>query len=92
MICASCRKVEFEKTLSLDEIEEKLRDAKDIVGTFDRLGERGARFVPEDWEMPTVYFDQDGKTLEIMTKDLDIGQLDEFLGHLSRVLGCEIQG
>jgi len=92
MICASCKSVEFEKELTLDEIEDKLKDAEDIEGTFNRLGERGARFVPDSWEMPTLYFAQDGRTLEIMTKDFDIGQIDELLFHLARVLDCKILG
>jgi hypothetical protein len=92
MICASCKTVEFEKKLTLEEIEDKLKDTKDLEGTFNRLGERGARFVPDSWEMPTLYFAQDGRTLEIMTKDLDIGQVDELLCNLAQVLDCKILG
>ena len=90
MICASCKTVEFEKKLTLDEIEDKLKVSEHIKGTFSRLGERGARFVPDNWEMPTLYFDRDGRTLEVMTKDLDIGQVNEIMHLLARVLGCRI--
>jgi hypothetical protein len=91
MICASCKTVEFEEELTLDEIEGRLKDRRGIEGTFDRLGERGARFVPDNWEMPTLYFGPDGRTLEIMTKDLDIGQLEELMARLAGALECKIR-
>lgn len=82
----------FEKQLSLDEIEEKLKKMEDNPGTFNRLGDRGARFVPDSWEMPTLYFALDGLTLEVVTKDLDIGDVEEYLCDLAQVLGCKILG
>ncbi len=82
----------FEKQLSLDEIEEKLKKMEDNPGAFNRLGDRGARFVPDSWEMPTMYFALDGLTLEVVTKDLDIGDVEEYLCDLAQVLGCKILG
>jgi len=84
--------LELERKLTLDEIEEKLMKMKDNPGNFNRLGERGARFVPDSWEMPTLYFALDGLTLEVVTKDLDIGDVEEYLCDLAQVLGCKIFG
>ena len=77
--------------LTLEEIEERLKAIDGIPGTFNRLGERGARFVPESWEVPTLYFGLDGKSLEVMTRDQDIGEIDRFLRQLAQVLECKIQ-
>ncbi len=82
----------FEKQLSLDDIEEKLKSMKDNPGNFNRLGDRGARFVPDSWDMPTLYFSLDGSTLEVVTKDLDIGDVEEYICDLAQVLGCKIFG
>ena len=82
--------LEFEKALTLDEIEEKLKTLKDVPGTFNRLGARGARFVPDNWEMPTMYFGSNGKTLEVVTKDLDISQVENYLCDLAQAMGCKI--
>ncbi|MFV1956874.1 MAG: hypothetical protein ACC669_03775 [bacterium] len=82
----------FEKQLSLDDIEEKLKKMEDNPGTFNRLGDRGARFVPDSWDMPTLYFSLDGLTLEVVTKDLDIGDVEEYICDLAQVLGCKIFG
>ncbi len=88
----SFKALAFEKQLSLDEIEEKLKKMEDNPGTFNRLGERGARFVPDSWDRPTMYFALDGVTLEVVTKDLDIGDVEEYLCDLAQVLGCKIFG
>ncbi len=88
----SFKALTFEKQLSLDEIEEKLKKMEDNPGTFNRLGERGARFVPDSWDRPTMYFALDGLTLEVVTKDLDIGDVEEYLCDLAQVMGCKIFG
>lgn len=80
----------MDNKLTLEEIEERLKAIDGIPGTFNRLGERGARFVPESWEVPTLYFGLDGKSLEVMTRDQDIGEIDRFLRQLAQVLGSGI--
>ena len=80
----------MDNKLTLEEIEERLTAIDGIPGTVNRLGERGARFVPESWEVPTLYFGLDGKSLEVMTRDQDIGEIDRFLRQLAQVLGSGI--
>ncbi|NOY86892.1 MAG: hypothetical protein GXP52_06290 [Deltaproteobacteria bacterium] len=82
--------LEFEKKLALDDIQEKLGKMEDAPGTYASLGERGGRWVPDSWELPTVYFPIDGTTLEVVTKDMDIGDVDKFLCKLAQTLGCKI--
>jgi hypothetical protein len=82
--------LEFEKVLSLEEIKKKLETMTDTPGTYTPLGERGGRWTPDSWDLPTLYFADDGKTLEVVTKDLDIGDVDEFLCNLAQTLECKI--
>ncbi|GBE15978.1 MAG TPA: hypothetical protein ENH32_03935 [Proteobacteria bacterium] len=82
--------LEFEKELDLDYIRGKLEKMEDISGTYDSLGERGGRWVPDSWELPTLYFAGDGTTLEVVTKDMDIGDVENFLCKLAQTLECRI--
>ncbi len=82
--------LEFERKLSLDDIKEKVLGMKDITGTYTPLGDRGARWSPDSWNLPTLYFGYDGMTLEVVTKDLDLGEVEDFLCHLAQVLECKI--
>ena len=84
--------LEFERKLSLEDIEKKMRTMKDAPGNFTPMGDRGLRWTPDSWELPTLYFADDGITLEVVTKDMDIGDVDEFLCHLAQTLGCKILG
>ena len=84
------KSLEFEKELTLDHIREKMSTLTDTPGTYTPLGERGARWSPDSWELPTIYFASDGRTLEVVTKDLDIGIVDNFLCDLAQLLGCKI--
>ncbi|UCF31285.1 MAG: hypothetical protein JSV26_02375 [bacterium] len=84
--------LEFERELSLEEIEGKMKTMADAPGSFTPLGDRGLRWTPDSWELPTIYFADDGKTLEVVTKDLDIGDVDDFLCQLAQVLECKILG
>jgi hypothetical protein len=84
--------LEFERKLTLEEIQEKIKTMKDLPGTYTPLGERGGRWTPDNWELPTLYFASDGKTLEVVTKDLDLGDVDEFLCDLAQILECKILG
>ena len=81
---------EFERELNLDEIRSKLESSKQMPGTFTSLGERGARFTPDSWEFPTLYFADDGITLEVVTKDCDLGDVDDYLCSLAQLLDCKI--
>ena len=82
--------LEFERELTLDHIREKISTIKEAPGTYTPLGERGGRWCPDSWELPTLYFMSDGKTLEVVTKDLDIGIVDNFLCDLAQALECKI--
>jgi len=84
--------VEFERKLSAEEIQEKMKSMKETPGTFTPLGDRGVRWSPDSWELPTIYFADDGITIEVVTKDLDMGDVDEFLCNLAQVLDCKILG
>ncbi len=81
---------ELEKDMSLDEIRQKLEAWKDTPGTYTPLGDRGARFSPDRWDAPTVYFATDGRTIEVVTKDLDMQDVDDYLCRLAQLLGCKI--
>jgi hypothetical protein len=81
---------EFERKLSLEEIKTRIESWSETPGTFTPLGDRGARFSPDDWTFPTVYFDTDGKTLEVVTKDCDMTDVDDYLCSLARLLECKI--
>lgn len=84
--------LEFERVLTLEDIKRKIKTMTDAPGNFIPLGERGLRWTPDSWELPTLYFAEDGKTLEVVIKDLDIGDVEEFLCHLARALECKILG
>jgi hypothetical protein len=81
---------EFEKKMVLDEIKAKLESWSETPGTFTALGDRGARFSPDSWSLPTVYFAIDGKTLEVVTKDCDMADVDDYLCNLAQLLDCKI--
>jgi hypothetical protein len=81
---------ELEKGMTVNEIKEKIDGWEEIPGTFSHLGDRGARFSPDDWTFPTVYFAGDGKTVEVVTKDCDMTDVDEYLCRLAQRLGCKI--
>jgi hypothetical protein len=81
---------EFEKEQILDEIKTKLEAWSEKPGTYTLMGDRGARFSPDSWSFPTVYFATDGKTLEVVTKDCDLADVEDYLCSLARVLGCKI--
>lgn len=81
---------EFEKKLDLDDIREKLKSWQEMPGTFTPLGERGARYSPDNWAFPTVYFATDGITLEVVTKDCDLADVDDYLCNLAQLLECKI--
>jgi len=84
------RILEFERKLTLDYIRETLDKMEDVPGNYDSLGERGGRWIPESWELPTLYFPADGTTLEVITKDMDIGDVENFLCKLAQTLECRI--
>ena len=81
---------ELEKDMSVDEIKSRLGEWSEMPGTFTPLGDRGARFTPDDWTFPTVYFAGDSKTVEVVTKDCDMNDVDDYLCRLARRLGCKI--
>lgn len=81
---------ELEDIKTLDEIRSKLESWEEMPGTYTTLGDRGARFSPDDWAYPTVYFATDGKTLEVVTKDCDLADVDDYLCSLSQRLGSKI--
>ncbi|UCG39057.1 MAG: hypothetical protein JSV00_02125, partial [bacterium] len=81
---------ELERDMSLDEIKAKLDTWEEHAGTFTPLGDRGARFSPDDWAFPTVYFASDGRTIEVVTKDCDLYDVDNYLCKLAQLLGCKI--
>jgi hypothetical protein len=84
--------LEFEREMDLEDIQNRISAMKNTPGTYIALGERGGRWTPESWELPTLYFASDGKTLEVVLKDLDLGDVDEFLCNLAQVLECKILG
>jgi len=81
---------ELENSMSEEEIKSRLAGWTDMPGTFTPLGDRGARFTPDDWAFPTVYFSGDGKTVEVVTKDCDMNDVDDYLCRLAQRLGCKI--
>lgn len=81
---------EFEKRLALDEIKAKLESWSEMPGNYTPLGARGARYTPDSWGFPTVYFVNDGITLEVVTKDCDLADVDDYLCSLAQLLGCKI--
>ena len=81
---------EFEKKMVLDDIKVKLESWNETPGTYTPLGDRGARFSPDNWSYPTVYFATDGKTLEVVTKDCDMADVDDYLCSLAQLLECKI--
>jgi len=84
--------LEFEREMDLGEIQNKISSMTNTPGNYVPLGERGGRWTPESWELPTLYFMSDGKTLEVVLKDQDLGDVDEFLCNLAQVLECKILG
>jgi hypothetical protein len=81
---------ELEKEMTLEEIKGRLDLWEEAPGTFTPLGDRGCRFSPDDWTFPTVYFADDGKTVEVVTKDCDLHDVEDFLCSLAQRLGCRI--
>jgi len=81
---------EFEKIMVLDEIRAKLESWDEMPGNFTPLGDRGARYTPDNWGFPTVYFANDGRTLEVVTKDCDMADVDDYLCSLAQHLECKI--
>ena len=81
---------EFERKLALDEIQAKLESWSEMPGNYTPLGDRGGRYTPESWGAPTVYFPTGGKTLEVVTKDCDLADVDDFLCNLAQLLECKI--
>ena len=84
--------LEFERKLSLDHIKEKIQTLKETKGIYSPLGDRGGRWTPEDWDLPTIYFSSNGLTLEVVMKDMDISIVDNFLCDLAQALECKILG
>jgi hypothetical protein len=81
---------EFERKLDLDEIKAKLESWSEMPGNYTALGDRGGRYTPESWGFPTVYFPTDGMTVEVVTKDCDLADVDDFLCNLAQLLECKI--
>lgn len=81
---------ELEKEMTVEEVKAKLNNWSDAQGTFTPLGDRGCRYTPDDWMFPTVYFAADGKTIEVVTKDCDMQDVDDYLCRLAQRLGCKI--
>ena len=81
---------EFERKLDLNEIKAKLESWSEMPGNYTALGDRGGRYTPESWGLPTVYFPTDGMTLEVVTKDCDLADVDDFLCDLAQLLECKI--
>jgi hypothetical protein len=81
---------EFEREMVLDEIKAKLESWSDMPGTYTHLGDRGARYSPDNWGFPTVYFATDKKTLEVVTKDCDLADVEDYLCSLAQLLECKI--
>ena len=84
------RVYEFEKEVPLEEVQRKLESWSEVPGSFIGLGVRGARFIPEDVSCPPVYFASDGHTIEVVTKDLDQDEVENYLCRLAQRLGCKI--
>jgi hypothetical protein len=81
---------EFERKLDLDEIKAKLESWSEMPGNYTALGDRGGRYTPESWGFPTVYFPIDGMTVEVVTKDCDLADVDDYLCNLAQLLECKI--
>jgi len=81
---------EFEKKLPLEEIKSRLESWSKVPGTYTALGDRGGRYTPDAWGLPTVYFAPDGVTLEVVTKDCDLADVDDYLCNLAQLLECKI--
>ena len=81
---------EFERKMALDEIKAKLETWNEMPGTYTPLGDRGGRYSPDNWSFPTIYFSSDGLTLEVVTKDCDLADVDDHLCNLAQLLGCKI--
>ena len=81
---------ELEKEMTGDEIKGKLSGWEEAPGTFTPLGDRGCRYSPDDLTSPTVYFAEDGKTIEVVTKDCFLADVEDYLCRLAQRLGCKI--
>ena len=81
---------ELEKAMTIEEIRSRLDAWSETPGTFTPLGDRGCRYTPDDWAFPTVYFSGDGRTVEVVTKDCDMQDVDDYLCMLAQRLGCKI--
>jgi hypothetical protein len=81
---------ELEKQLTLEQVKERLDSWEEFPGTFTPMGDRGARFSPDSWEIPTVYFPHEVNMIEVVTKDLDLHDVEDFLCKLARRLDSKI--
>jgi hypothetical protein len=81
---------QLEDVLSLEEIRRQMAGCKDIPGVIAVIGDQGARFIPDDPAFPATYFAEDGHTLEVVVKDLDLSDTEDYLCRLARALGTRI--
>ncbi len=81
---------QLEDALPLEEIRRRLTGCKDIPGVVAVIGDQGARFIPDNPEWPATYFAENGRTLEVVVKDLDLSETEDYLCRLARVLGTMI--
>lgn len=76
----------------------KLTGIVDVEGAMDKLslhghvatvGSSGLRFLPDRLEWPATYFNFDG-TMDLVTTDVCLDELDEYIDVISDILGVEI--
>jgi hypothetical protein len=75
------------QALDLAVVKTKLQPHGQIIS----FAGRGLRFIPDHRVWPPAYFNQDG-TLDLVTKDLYMDDVLQFVEFLQKVLDIEIQG
>jgi len=78
--------LELSRPLSLERIGERVAGCPALAGQFTPLGKRGARFIPDNLAWPPTFFAGDGRTVEVVVKDLDLADVEEYLCLLGRTL------
>lgn len=78
------------RPLSLEQIGERVAGVPALAGQFTPLGRRGARFIPDNLAWPATFFAGDGRTVEVVLKDLDLVDIEEYLCLLARALDSPI--
>jgi hypothetical protein len=72
--------------LSPAQAGERVAGCPSLSGQFAAIGPRGARFVPDNTAWPVTFFAGDGETVEVVVKDLDLADVEEYLCLLAQAL------